>query len=731
MRYLCYTLLFFWVCFPPSIKGADHPVIDLEALRQYHSQFLRRGYVLDQGWKFNAGDNAEWSLPELDDSDWDDWTDGIDLGGWRRANWMGMGWFRLRFETSAELANIPLVLFIGQIGASEIYLDGKNIGQFGTVGDGPKTEKIEAIANVMFYVPVHLQEGSEHVLAVRFSNFRSITDLLYDMPVGFLLILAEREYSQALRTQVTRFISGHQILFAIPLGITLLHFMLFLFNTANREDLYYALFTMSIAGLIFFPMGGSFTHDLDTLLCLEAFFKISLVSTGVFQLWFIYHFFRGTPTLFFKVTAGVGCVLGLFAWTLDVNIYFVFLLMTYPEAVRTIFKAFCKKRPGAGIVGVGVLIFIGGSMYQSLLEMDIIDRSMLFFPYIYGALGLMLSMSIYLAQIFARTHQNLERQLVQAKELSALALAQERETLRLEKQAEEDREKRQLLEADNALKSVELEEAQRRQSIFESLQQKNQALQETQAKLVQSEKMASLGNLVAGIAHEINTPVGAINSMHDTLMRAVDRLNGVLEADYHEVLQNNRPMRAALQVIQDANRVIATGTKRVTEIVRSLRSFARLDEAEMKEANLHEGIENTLTLVHHNLKNRIEVVRDYSDIPPVTCFPSRLNQVFLNLLVNAGQAIDGQGKITVSTRLVGDEVAIAIADSGKGIPTENLARIFDPGFTTKGVGVGTGLGLSICYQIVQDHKGSIRVNSQEGEGTTFTIHLPLSIDEGT
>ncbi|MDP6037886.1 MAG: ATP-binding protein, partial [Candidatus Latescibacteria bacterium] len=333
------------------------------------------------------------------------------------------------------------------------------------------------------------------------------------------------------------------------------------------------------------------------------------------------------------------------------------------------------------------MIFIGGSLYQILFELDLIDRSILFFPYIYGALALMLSMSIYLAQIFARTHRNLEQQLVQAKELSALALAQEREALRLEKQAEEDREKRQLLEADNALKSTELEEAQRRQSIYESLQQKNLALQETQTKLVQSEKMASLGNLVAGIAHEINTPVGAINSMHDTLMRAVDRLKGVLETQYHDDLQNNRPMRAALRVIQDGNRVIATGTERVTEIVRSLRSFARLDEAEMKEANLHEGIENTLTLVHHDLKNRIEVVRDYSDIPPVTCFPSRLNQVFLNLLVNAGQAIDGQGKIAISTRRVEDEVEIGITDSGKGIPEENVARIFDPGFTTKGVGV--------------------------------------------
>ena len=247
--------------------------------------------------------------------------------------------------------------------------------------------------------------------------------------------------------------------------------------------------------------------------------------------------------------------------------------------------------------------------------------------------------------------------------------------------------------------------------------------------MVQSDKMVSLGNLVTGIAHEINQLVGDINRMHETLMRAVDRLKGVLETKYRDLLKNNRAIRAALQVIQDANRVIATGTERVTEIVHSLRSFARLDEAEMKEANLHEGIETTLTLVHHDFKNRIEVVREYGDIPTMICFPSRLNQVFLNVLVNAEQAIEGKGKIGISTRLIDNEIEIAISDTGKGIPRENLARVFDPGFTTKGVGVGTGLGLSICYQIIQDHKGSIRAESEVGKGTTFTIRLPLSMDK--
>ena len=263
----------------------------------------------------------------------------------------------------------------------------------------------------------------------------------------------------------------------------------------------------------------------------------------------------------------------------------------------------------------------------------------------------------------------------------------------------------------------------------EELRRANRELRETQAQLVQSEKMASLGNLVAGIAHEINTPVGAIHSMHDTLIRAVEKLQRTLASDLPQEYWEDQAIQSTLKVISDANRVIAAGSERVTEIVHSLRSFARLDEAEMKEADLHEGIDNALTLVDHALKGRIDVVKHYSNIPPIVCYPSRLNQVFLNILVNAAQAIEDTGEITIATFVKGDRAHVTIRDTGVGIPEDHLKEIYDPGFTTKGVGVGTGLGLSICYQIIQDHEGEIQVESQIGEGTTFTVVLPTDLDE--
>ncbi len=143
---------------------------------------------------------------------------------------------------------------------------------------------------------------------------------------------------------------------------------------------------------------------------------------------------------------------------------------------------------------------------------------------------------------------------------------------------------------------------------------------------------------------------------------------------------------------------------------------------------MHEGIESTLTLLHHQLKKRIDVVREFGDLPEIECFPSRLNQVFMNLLVNAIQAIDGEGRITVRTSASATHIRLEFHDSGRGVPPDVLPRIFDPGFTTKGVGVGSGLGLAICYQIVhEDHGGEISVDSQLGTGTTFTVTLPIQV----
>ena len=280
----------------------------------------------------------------------------------------------------------------------------------------------------------------------------------------------------------------------------------------------------------------------------------------------------------------------------------------------------------------------------------------------------------------------------------------------------------------NALERKRAEEELQRayEELEQKVQERTRELREKQAQLVQTEKMATLGNLVAGVAHEINTPLGALKSNNDIFIRSFAKVKGILsDTNIPAEVREHPELTRLFDSIEKLNAVNRTATERIVAIVISLRKFARLDEAELDEVDIHEGLENTLTLVHHEIKNRIEVHRDYEDIPPIKCYPNQLNQVFMNLLVNASHAIEGVGEIFIKTHLRDGAVVVEIRDTGIGIPEEDLERIFDPGFTTKGFGIGTGLGLSIVYQIIEDHRGKMEVESQVGVGTTFQLFLPV------
>ncbi len=258
------------------------------------------------------------------------------------------------------------------------------------------------------------------------------------------------------------------------------------------------------------------------------------------------------------------------------------------------------------------------------------------------------------------------------------------------------------------------------------LQQTLAQLQEAQQQLIMKEKMASLGNLVAGVAHEINNPIGAVNSSADNARRAAVKLRELISgSDDLRRLVSETDMEKLLNVLDENTIITATASRRIAHIVKSLKSFARLDEADFQRASVEDGLETTLTLVQHEFKNRIEVVREYAGVPPILCFPNELNQVFMNLLVNSSQAIRGKGQVVVKTAFDQNWAYIVVSDTGIGIPPASLSRVFDPGFTTKGVGVGTGLGLSISYNIIKKHDGEISVTSTVGVGTEFTIKLPF------
>ena len=258
-----------------------------------------------------------------------------------------------------------------------------------------------------------------------------------------------------------------------------------------------------------------------------------------------------------------------------------------------------------------------------------------------------------------------------------------------------------------------------------TVDERTRELRDAQVRFVQSEKMASLGSLVAGVVHEVNTPLGAVASMQDTRERAVKLLWGKAVSWNPEAAESDKEVKKAKAMLEDADRVVRDGLSRIDQTMRRLRSFARLDESEWQETDLHEGLDDTLGMITRMAGERIEVVREYSELQPVFCRARQVNQVFLNVLNNAIQAIPGEGRIVVRTVMEKDKAVVTIEDNGEGIPEDLLPRVFDPGVTTRGVRVGSGLGLSISYQVMEDHGGEIKVKSSIGEGTRVTLRLPV------
>ncbi len=279
-----------------------------------------------------------------------------------------------------------------------------------------------------------------------------------------------------------------------------------------------------------------------------------------------------------------------------------------------------------------------------------------------------------------------------------------------------------------------------------SLESTNEALHATvanlkaaQEQLVQAEKMASLGQLTAGIAHEINNPINFVTANIQPLkddmadiIKIIDHYQEIikkkgLENEFSEIEKNKQGVNVELtkKEINNLLKGIEDGAMRTSEIVKGLRNFSRLDQNVFRKANMNESIESTLTLLHSSYKNRVEIIKQYGDLPEIDCFPGQINQVFMNILSNAIQAIPAEGKIFIKTWHDQNNVKISIKDTGAGMTDEVRKKIFDPFFTTKDVGKGTGLGLSISFGIIQKHNGDIEVFSKPGDGTEFIIRIPI------
>jgi two-component system NtrC family sensor kinase len=273
----------------------------------------------------------------------------------------------------------------------------------------------------------------------------------------------------------------------------------------------------------------------------------------------------------------------------------------------------------------------------------------------------------------------------------------------------------------------------------EELKRSKAELERLQLQIVQSEKMASLGQLAAGVAHELNNPAGFIFGNMELLQECARGLQRLLDFYEHAPLPEasrteagrikqeidyENSMKDLPSIIRDCQ----DGAERIRDVVQNLRTFSRLDEAEFKKVDIHEGIEATIRLLSRYYgTGHITLHRDYAELPQVDCYAGQLNQVWMNLLVNAAQAVKDGGDVRVKTEVVGESVVVRVSDSGCGIRPEYLKKIFDPFFTTKPIGEGTGLGLSVTYSIIERHQGFISVDSRPGVGTTFRVEIPVDV----
>ncbi len=602
-------------------------------------------------------------------------------------------WFRLRIVVSDELDGTTLFAGFTHLGALEAYLDGQLIHHEGSFGDDLR-EPDFTWAGAPIPKPLSLESGP-HVLAVRYLA-PPPPALLPTPPAGFQVHLSQGRptLTRWLRLEQQRLVIS-AIVVGMSLAITLLHVMMFLLSGKSRRNLDLALLAGSV--LLVQALDG-----LTRLVSLpaswagpvDAGFKFGLIAVTISGALFLRLALRmdiSSSTRFLQKAGVLASAASIF---LPVQTVMVVALLLLSDWLRSILLAVHSRTPGSWLLVLGLGAFLAAAATDIISGLTETPTTTLTGMFLLpaGIVVLLTCMSGYVAMRFTETER--------------LSRKHSREAVRLSRE--------------NQRQGAELQEADKQRQMLSELQEAHSQLKQAQSQLVQSEKLASLGLLVAGIAHEINTPLGAIHSTNQTLRLALERLRRSLS---QEQVGSSPPLQRALSALERASAVIDTGSSRVQEIVRRLRRFARLDEAERQRADINAGLDDTVALVQHELGKRT-LVREYGDVGIVECYPAKLNQVVLNLLINAVQATERDGRIVLRSRREGGNLLIEVEDDGHGISAENLPRIFDPGFTTKGVGVGTGLGLSICYGIAQEHRGSIGVVSSSRSGTCFRMEIP-------
>ncbi len=681
------------------------------------------GFILYNVWKYHMGDNPAWANPKFNDNDWQAINPTKDIKDLPPLWKTNIGWFRVHFNIDSSLSEESLTLFVQLTGAAEIYLNGKLIANYGKFSNNPEQVKAAHLPwNEFIGLPV--KSAGVQVIAVRFAVQKN---LLYP-PIPWyrnyallIRIMQQKEATAYLQSNINYYLDYLRA--GVFLILAILHVSLFWFYRAQVANLYFFIYSIifcittllasivhthvhTAAVNVFFNMVPWPTQQLGLLLLLTAAYKMFNYRMGV-AYWIIAGWFILQEILFFS-----------FQIKWDNFIFDLFPYSIIIDFVRITILASRAKKRGASIAGAGAIIYL---IFSTLYELEGYGILPAGFNDIYAhiifnicLLSIPVAISIYLALEESYANRTLQQKLIEVQQLSATTIAQEKE-------------KQEILASQKEILEEQVNErtAELRQSFKE--------LKETQAQLIQSEKMASLGQLTAGIAHEIQNPLNFVNNFSEINTELVDELK-------NELMANNKEeaLLIADDIKENEQKIIHHG-KRADRIVKGMLQHSRASSGKKELTDINALVDECIRLSYHGMRAKDKdfnatINTNFDDsIGKINIVPQDISRVLLNLFNNAFYTVNEkkmqlngayEPAVSVCTKKLDDKVEIQVRDNGNGIPQNIIDKIFQPFFTTKPTGQGTGLGLSLSYDILKAHGGEIKVESKEGEGSEFTIYLP-------
>jgi len=711
MKIILIVLLFS----PVGIFAQKVNVFQLSTKAARHTRFANGWIALNSGWKFKAGDNPDWAAPGFNDSSWqqgDNLFNGVPVAFLHER----IVWYRMRFGIDSTLENEQLAMRIYQTGASEVYLDGKLIHRLGLVSAHPDSASYYSPDGISLSFPI--TKNAIHTLAIRFADLASpypiFSGKLYPRMEAWI-----STFDNAADDNFVRYYKTYNNRLNIAIGVAailcILYLSFFIFFPARPINLYFALTNFFFLLFLAF-FSANLNHHGAYHVVLDA---IANICTGIYMLlmlYCIYRMFNQRLGWIFRVlllTDIVAQVISLF-----VNIDIIgqsLVVLVLADAGRISIRSLRQNKSGAWILVIALIIdgiywilnLLSGLAIIHILYIDtFVPLALLIAP---------LSLAIYLGYSFGMTSQSLQQKLTEVEKLSA--------------------EKNQILSNQNEL--LEQQVTERTAALHQSIND----LRSTQAQLIQSEKMASLGELTAGIAHEIQNPLNFVNNFSEVSNELVDEMNDELnKGDIGEARAISADIKQNLEKINHHG-------KRADAIVKGMLQHSRINSGQKEPTDINKLADEYLRLAYHGLRAKDKsfnsiLKTDYdTTIGTVSIIPQDIGRVILNLLTNAFYAVAEKKKsfadpgyeptVMLSTKCLRlpsglDGVEIKVIDNGGGIPQKIIDKIFQPFFTTKPTGQGTGLGLSLAYDIVKAHGGQIAATTTEGAGTEFSIRLPIN-----